>query len=143
MRRDRVDNNGLHRRNEAAHPSQVKHQWQASYKLQQSDAIEYDRNRSQRQGQKRGYIWSHRSHSARSVCTYVAVRPLAHWNVYILTSKNHGASIHLVVCGPYSRRASYSRASCEYLRCFQLHSKQKGRHSSARAYYLALAARQT
>jgi hypothetical protein len=138
----RVDNNGLHHRNEQAHPSQVKPQSQASYKLQQSDGIGYDRNRSQLQGQKRGHIWSYRSHSARLVCTCIMVTPPVHQRVYMLTSKNRGASIYLFVCEPYLCRASYSRASREYFRYFQPHSKQKETHSSARAWYLALAARQ-
>ncbi len=72
----------------------------------------------------------------------MTVKSLAYQNIYILTSKNHGASIYLVVCALYLRRASYSRASREYLRYFQLHSKQREMHGSARAYYLALAARQ-
>jgi hypothetical protein len=140
--RVRADNNGLHHRNEGAHPSQVKIRWQASYKLQQSDGIGYDRNRGQLQGQKRDHIWRHRSHSARLVCTCITVTPLVHQKVHMLTSKNRGASIYLFVCAPYLRRASYSIASREYLRHFQLHSKQKETHGSARAENLALAALQ-
>jgi hypothetical protein len=131
--RVRADNNGLHHRNERAHPSQVKLQWQASYKLQQSDGIEYDHNRSRLQGQKRGHIWSYRSHFARLVCTCIMVTPLVYWRIYTLTSKNRGASIYLFVCAPYCCLASYSRAWYEYLRYFQLHSKQKETHSSSRA----------
>ena len=132
-RRDRADNNGLHRRNGGVHPSQVKPQWQASYKLRQSDEIGYDRNRGRFQGQIRGHIWSYRNHSARLVCTCITVTPLVHQRVHILTSKNRGASIYLFVCAPYLCRASYSRASREYLQHFRLHSTQKGTHSSAKA----------
>jgi hypothetical protein len=72
--RVRADNNGLRRRNEGAHPGRVKPQWQASYTRRQPDGIEYDRDRCQLQGQKRDYIWTHRSHPARLVCTCMAVR---------------------------------------------------------------------
>jgi hypothetical protein len=73
--RVQADNNGLHRRNEGAHPSQVKPRWPASYRLQQSDGIGYDRNRDHHQGQKRGHKWSYRSHSARLACTCIMVTP--------------------------------------------------------------------
>jgi hypothetical protein len=69
----RADNSGLHHRNEAAPPGQVKNQWQASCKPLQSDVTEFDHDRGQLQDQKHGYIWSYRSRPARLVCTWMAI----------------------------------------------------------------------
>ncbi len=70
-------NNGSHHRNEAAPPSQAKLLWQASCKPRRSDVNGFGRDRVQPQGRKRDYIWSRRSHSARSVCTCAMVNGCA------------------------------------------------------------------
>jgi hypothetical protein len=54
----RAGNSDLRRRNEAVPPGQAENQWQASYKPQQSDVTEFDRDRDRLQGPKRGNIWS-------------------------------------------------------------------------------------
>ena len=65
----RAGNNGSRHKNAVAHLSQATLQWQASYKPRRPDATEFGRDRVRLRGQKRGYIWNRRSHSARSVCT--------------------------------------------------------------------------
>lgn len=69
----RAGNNGSRHKSAGGHLSQAKLQWLASYKPRRSDATGFGRDRVRPQVRKRGYIWNRRSHSARSVCTWVAM----------------------------------------------------------------------
>ncbi len=76
-RHARAGNNGSRHKIEVAHLSQAKLLWLASYKPRRSDVIGFGRDRVRLRGQKRGYILSRRSRSARSVCTCAMVKGYA------------------------------------------------------------------